>query len=71
MDLHASCKQKSDGSKESFYDELGQVFVHFPKYHMKILLRDFSAKMGERTFSNQQLRMRVYIRIVMIIMLEY
>ena len=26
------------------YDELGQVFDHFPKYEMKILLGDFKAK---------------------------
>jgi hypothetical protein len=36
---------------------------------MKILLGDFNAKVG-RLFSNQQLGMRVYIRIVMIIELE-
>jgi hypothetical protein len=28
------------------YEELEQVFDHFPKYHMKILLRDFNAKLG-------------------------
>jgi hypothetical protein len=30
----------------SFYEELEQVFDHFPKYHMKILLGDFNAKVG-------------------------
>ena len=29
-----------------FYEELEQVFDHFPKYDMKILLRDFNAKVG-------------------------
>jgi len=29
-----------------FYKELEQVFDHFPKYHMKILLGDFNAKVG-------------------------
>jgi endonuclease/exonuclease/phosphatase family metal-dependent hydrolase len=33
-------------SKDSFYEELEQVFNHFPKYHMKILLGDFNAKLG-------------------------
>ena len=33
-------------SKDSFYEELEQVFDHFPKYHMKILLGDFNAKVG-------------------------
>jgi len=39
-------KEKSDGSKDSFYEELEQVFNHFPKYHMKILIGDFNAKVG-------------------------
>jgi len=28
------------------YEELEQVFNNFPKYHMKILLGDFNAKLG-------------------------
>jgi len=32
--------------KASFYEELEEVFDHFPKYHMKILLGDFKAKVG-------------------------
>jgi len=28
-------------SKYSFYEELEQVFGHFPEYHMKFLLEDF------------------------------
>jgi len=36
----------SDDSKDSFYEELEQVFDHFPRYHMKILLGDFNAKVG-------------------------
>jgi hypothetical protein len=30
--------------KGSFYEEVERVFHKFPKYHMKILLGDFSAK---------------------------
>jgi len=45
--VHAPIGEKSDGSKESFYEKLEQgFFYHFPKYHMKILLRDFNAKLG-------------------------
>ena len=29
-----------------FYEELEQVFDHFPRCHMKILLGDFNAKVG-------------------------
>jgi hypothetical protein len=32
--------------KARFYEEPEQVFDKFPKYHMKILLGDFSAKVG-------------------------
>ena len=39
-------RRKSDNSKDSFYEELQQVFNHFPKYHMKSLLGDFNAKVG-------------------------
>jgi hypothetical protein len=31
---------------DSFYEEQERVFDKFPKYHMKILLGDFSAKIG-------------------------
>jgi hypothetical protein len=32
--------------KTVFFEELEQVFYNFPKYHMKILLGDFNAKLG-------------------------
>jgi hypothetical protein len=44
--VHAPSEEKSDKSKDSFYAELEQVFDHLPKYHMKILLGDFNAKVG-------------------------
>jgi len=44
--VHAPSEEKSDESKYSFYEELEQVLDHFPKYHMKILLEDFNAKVG-------------------------
>jgi hypothetical protein len=45
INVHALSEGKSDESKDSFYEELEQVFDHSPKYHMKILL-DFNAKVG-------------------------
>jgi hypothetical protein len=33
--------------KDSFYEELECVFDKFPKYHMKILLGDFNAKVSK------------------------
>jgi len=46
VNVHAPSKEKSGDSKASFYEELEQVFDHFPKYYMKILLGDFNAKVG-------------------------
>jgi hypothetical protein len=51
LNVHAPTEEKGDDSKDSFYKELEEVSDHFPKYHMKILLCDFNAKMGrEDTF---------------------
>ena len=46
QNVHEPSKEKSDEPKDSFYEELEQVFYHFSKYHMKILLGDFNAKVG-------------------------
>ena len=49
--MHVPSEDKSDDSKDSFYEEWEQVFSHFPRYHTKILLGDFNAKVGrENTF---------------------
>ena len=51
LNVHAPSEEKSDESKDSFYEELEQGFDHLPKYHTKILLGDFNAKVGrENTF---------------------
>ena len=39
-------EEKCDYANGSFYDELERVFHNFPNYHIKILLRDSSAKLG-------------------------
>jgi len=46
VNVHILSEKKSDESKDSFNEELEQVFDHIPKYHMKILLGDFNAKVG-------------------------
>ena len=46
LNVHAPSEDKCDDSKDSFYEELEQVFDHFPMYHMKILLEDFNTKVG-------------------------
>ena len=47
LNVHEPCEEKSDDSKDSFYEELQKgFFLHFPKYHKKSLLGDFNAKVG-------------------------
>jgi hypothetical protein len=46
LNVHAPTEDTTDDVKDSFYEGLERVFDKFPKYHMKILLRDFSAKAG-------------------------
>jgi hypothetical protein len=51
LNAHAPTEEKGDDSKDSPCEESEPVFDQFPKYHMKILLGDFNAKVGrEDTF---------------------
>jgi hypothetical protein len=34
LNVHATSKEKSDDSKDKFYEELEQIFDCFSKYHM-------------------------------------
>ena len=70
--MHARSEEKSDDSKDSFYEELEQVFDHFPKYHMKILLGDFNAQVGREnifkpTIGNENLHQDINDNGVMIV----
>ena len=60
LNVHAPNEETSDDLKDSLYEKLEQLCDHFPKYHMKILLGDFNAKMGrenifKQTFGNNSL----------------
>jgi exonuclease III len=44
LNVDAPTEDKDDVIKGSFYKELEQVFDQFPRYHLKILLGDFNAK---------------------------
>jgi hypothetical protein len=48
----ASTDDINDDTTYSFYEELESV-DQFSKYHMKILLGGFIAKVGRNIFSNQ------------------
>jgi hypothetical protein len=51
--VHAPCEDKGDDMKDSFYEELGRVFDQFPRYDMKILLGDFTVKVGTENIFKQ------------------
>jgi exonuclease III len=44
--VHAPTEDKNDDIKDSFYEELEQVFDQFSRYHMKILMGDFNTKVS-------------------------
>jgi hypothetical protein len=44
--IRAPVEDNIDDGKDSFYKELERAFDKFPKYHMKILLGDFSTTVG-------------------------
>ena len=68
--MPTSNEENTDESKDSFYEELQQVFDHFHKKYVKMLLGDLNEKWREKVFSNRQLVTRVYVRIIIIKLLE-
>jgi hypothetical protein len=52
LNVHAPTEEKIDDVKGSFYELLGCIFDKFFKYHMKMLLGDFNAKLGRETLLN-------------------
>jgi hypothetical protein len=46
LNVYAPTGNKDVDIKDSFYEELEQVFDQFSRYHTKILLEDFNAKVG-------------------------
>jgi hypothetical protein len=44
LNVHAPTEDKTDGVKNSFYEESERVFNKCSKYHMKVLLGDFNVK---------------------------
>jgi hypothetical protein len=53
------------GMKDSFYEELQRVFVKFLKYHTKILLEDFNAKVSREDIF-KPIGIRVHAKLVKI-----
>jgi hypothetical protein len=44
--VHASREEKKVMNQKTVYEELKRIDYQFPKYHIKILLRDFNPKVG-------------------------
>ena len=53
--MRAPTVNRNDDSKDNFYEELEQVFDHFPTYNMQILLGCCKAKFGQKIDSSPQL----------------
>ena len=70
LNVHAPTEEKSDDSKDSYYEELEQVFDHFPECHVKILQVDFNAEVGRENIFKPAVRLRSYIRTVIVMVLE-
>jgi hypothetical protein len=70
LNVHIPTEDRTDDLKDSFYEELEHIFGKFPKCRMNILLEEFIAKVGRKTFLNQQLGMKVYMKLVMTMALE-
>jgi hypothetical protein len=68
--VHVPIQENSEDSISSVYEKLEEVFNHFPKCHMKILLGDFNAKLRRGDILKPTFEMRVYISIVVITVLE-
>jgi len=68
--MHAPIEENIEDSKGSVYEKFEQVFNHFPKYQMKILLRDFNTKLRRGDIFKPTIGMRVYISVVIITVLE-
>jgi hypothetical protein len=52
LNVHAPTEDKIVDVRDSFYKELESVFDKFSKYHMKILLGDFNAKVDSEHIFN-------------------
>jgi hypothetical protein len=67
LNVHAQTEDKDNDIKDSFYEEIEEVFGQFPTNHMKNLKRDFNANLGrEDIFKPIIGNESVYMKLVMI-----
>jgi hypothetical protein len=70
LNVHAPTEDKIYDIKDRFYEELEQEFYKFPRYHLKILLGDFNAKVGREDIFKLTIGNEEYMKLVMIMELE-
>jgi hypothetical protein len=70
LNIHSSTEDKIDDVKDSCYEELELVFCIFSKYHMNILLGDFTAKVSKEDIFKPTVGIESLHESVMIIELE-
>jgi hypothetical protein len=46
LNIYAPTEDKTDDVRNSFYEDFEHVFDKCPKYHIKIMVGDFNAKVG-------------------------
>jgi hypothetical protein len=71
LSVHAPREDKMNGMKDRLYEELEHVFDKFPKYHMKIVLGDFTLNVGREDIFKPTTGNIVYTKLVMIMESEY
>jgi endonuclease/exonuclease/phosphatase family metal-dependent hydrolase len=64
--VHASTEDKDDDMKDSFFEELEEVFDQFPRYHMNILMGDFNVQVGREDIFKLIIGNEDYMKSVMI-----
>jgi hypothetical protein len=55
LNVHAPREDKIIDAEYSFYEERERVFDKFHKYHIKIMLGDFDAKVGREEIIEQKI----------------
>jgi exonuclease III len=63
-------EDKTVDTKDSFCEELEHVFSKFLQCHKKVLLGDFSAKVGREDILNQELGAKFCMKLIMIMELK-
>jgi hypothetical protein len=70
LNVHATTEDNIDDVKGNLYEVLERLFDKFAKCHMKILLGDFSAKVGKEDIFEPTIWNESLHEIIMIMELE-